>query len=137
MQHFKFVNWRICGFVFWCHEQVTDYWRINSISRKKITVKQYVQKWFITKFGTMWKISSGLLSFCTSESSKNQSPFTYKSRLLKFSEVLKQTQEGWAFIERRISFLWSHLLCFAGLSWAIIRTRAIITRSWLETALEY
>ena len=22
MQHFKFVNWRIRGFVFWCHEQV-------------------------------------------------------------------------------------------------------------------
>ena len=23
MQHFKFVNWWICGFVSWCHEQVT------------------------------------------------------------------------------------------------------------------
>ena len=22
LQHFKFVNWRIRGFVFWCHEQV-------------------------------------------------------------------------------------------------------------------
>ena len=22
MQHFKFMNWRIRGFVFWCHEQV-------------------------------------------------------------------------------------------------------------------
>ena len=25
MQHFKFVNWRIRGFVFWCHEQVRNH----------------------------------------------------------------------------------------------------------------
>ena len=25
MQHFKLVNWRIRGFVFWCHEQVTSF----------------------------------------------------------------------------------------------------------------
>ena len=25
MQHFKFVNWRIHGFVFWCHEQVKSF----------------------------------------------------------------------------------------------------------------
>ena len=24
MQYFKFVNWRICGFVFWCHEQAIN-----------------------------------------------------------------------------------------------------------------
>ena len=24
MQHFELVNWRIRGFVFWCHEQVTS-----------------------------------------------------------------------------------------------------------------
>ena len=24
MQHYKFVNWRIGEFVFWCHEQVTS-----------------------------------------------------------------------------------------------------------------
>ena len=33
MQYFKLVNWRICGFVFWCHEQVKSLIFVKSKNR--------------------------------------------------------------------------------------------------------
>ena len=44
MQHFKFVNWGIWEFYFWCHEQVnsSDYWL--AWLRTKIWVSQFLRK---------------------------------------------------------------------------------------------
>ena len=45
MQHFKFVNWRIKEFVFWCHERVNKYiWNKRVSREQKIDVKKIMYK---------------------------------------------------------------------------------------------
>ena len=43
LQHFKFVNWRIRGFVFWCREQVISYLKVSK-SQKQLVLSKNFQK---------------------------------------------------------------------------------------------
>ena len=41
LQHFKFMNWRIHGFVFWCHEQVNIVHSLNFANVHKVKCSKH------------------------------------------------------------------------------------------------
>ena len=53
MQHFKFVNLGICGFVFWCHEQVKSLYQAPNPEFEYVHPRIYVYYLFHRFKGSM------------------------------------------------------------------------------------
>ena len=93
MQHFKFVNWWIRGFLFWCHEQVIKrHWNRLKLNDGMWTqIKSKEQK---SRIGHKW-IHSSMISYTR----------------VQGSSFLKSYRKGWEEKKKSgfICFLWRNI----------------------------
>ena len=105
MQHFKLVNWRIRGFVFWCHEQVMSeviFWSLYILfilfcRIPFINLKRVVKWGYILKPCNTIKAPVGRWRLCKKDSGHtrmNQGHRTHNARLFFEVHVVVVEQIG-------------------------------------------